>query len=144
MKKPPVLLVPVDFSETSRKALELAKELSPKLGAEIVILHVFEPPPFAYPDVPLALIQSVYQGTYPAAQRALAELAVGAGGVRSLFREGSADMEILRAAEELSPEFIIMGTHGRRGVRRLLLGSVAEQVIRHAHAPVVTVRGGEA
>lgn len=136
-----LLLVPVDFSETSHKAFDLSKEFSAKLGAEIVLLHVFEPPSLFYPDVPAELIDSIYREAKPAAQRTLEALSAQAGGARTLLREGRAGPEIVRAAEEVSPKLIVIGTHGRKGIQRLFLGSVAEYVLRRAGAPVVTVRG---
>lgn len=136
-----IILVPVDFSETSQRALDLAKEMSTKLGAEIVLLHVFEPPTLTYPELSPAVIESVYNEMRPAAERALDELAVRSGGLRALLREGNPGREIVQVAEELSPAFIVLGTHGRRGVQRLFFGSVAEHVLRRAPGPVVTVRG---
>jgi nucleotide-binding universal stress UspA family protein len=141
MNERPVLLVPVDFSEISQKALDLAKELAAKLQAEIVLIHVFETPIVLYPEISPALIDSIYTESFPAAQRALADLAARSGGLRTMFREGIPGSEIVRAEEELSPKLIVIGTHGRRGIRRFVLGSVAEYVVRHATAPVVTVRG---
>jgi nucleotide-binding universal stress UspA family protein len=136
-----IVLVPVDFSETSQKVLDLAKEMGTKLGAEVVLLHVFEPPTVMYPDMSPALIQSFYDEVLPAARRALEDLAARSGGLRTLLREGSPGPEIVSAAEQVSPKLIVLGTHGRRGIRRLVLGSVAEYVLRRATVPVLTVRG---
>jgi len=136
----PVLLVPVDFSDTSQKALEHAKNLSTRLGADLVLLYVFEPPMMLYPDVSPGLIESIYQESLPASQRALEALGKKVGAARTIFREGNAGTEIVRVAGEISPELVAIGTHGRKGIKRILLGSVAEYVIRHSTIPVLTVR----
>jgi nucleotide-binding universal stress UspA family protein len=136
----PFILVPVDFSETSHKALDLARELSPRLGLEIVLLHVFEPPMMVYPDASPGLIASIYQESFPAAQRALEALSKSLGGLPTLFREGNPGHEIVSVAKETAPALIALGTHGRRGIERIVLGSVAEHVLRHAGVPVLTVR----
>lgn len=138
--KKPILLVPVDFSDTSRKALEFARTLAPRLGAEVVLLHVFERPLPMYSDVPPALIETFYGTALPAAERALADLAESCGGLRTVFREGRSGPEIVTVAEEMSPELIVMGTHGRRGLGRVFFGSTAEYVLRRTRVPVTTVR----
>jgi nucleotide-binding universal stress UspA family protein len=143
MTQKPILLVPTDFSETSQSALDLAKELAAALGAEIVLLHVFEPP-IVYPEISPAFVDSFYRELVPAGKRQLAELAARSGVTRTLVREGRAGQEIVEAAKAVFPKLIVLGTHGRRAIQRLLLGSVAEYVVRHAGAPVVTVRSAPA
>lgn len=135
-----VILVPVDFSETSQKAVDMATELAGKLGLEIVLLHVYEPPVLVYPDVSPGLMVSMYQELLAAGKRSLEALAARTGVTRTLFREGSAGHEIVNAAGELHPRMIVIGTHGRRGIRRILMGSVAEYVLRHSDVPVLSVR----
>lgn len=137
----PLLLVPVDFSKTSRKALDLARALAPRLGSEVVLLHVFERPIPTYAEIPPETIETFYGTALPAAERALADLAESLGGLRTVFREGDAGREIVAVTDELSPEMVVIGTHGRRGLARLVFGSTAEYVIRRAGAPVLTVRG---
>ena len=135
-----VILVPVDFEEPSRKALELAKELAPRLGAEVVVLHVYQLPVYTYPGLEPGILPGFHAEVTAAAKRAVGELADKAGGLRSMLREGDAAGEILSASEELHPRMVIMGTHGRRGLTHLLLGSVAEKVVRRSTVPVLTVR----
>jgi nucleotide-binding universal stress UspA family protein len=74
-----------------------------------------------------------------AARSSLEKLAAEQGGLRSELRCGDPAAEILRAIDELKPELVVMGTHGRRGLARLLLGSVAEKVVRSSPVPVLTV-----
>jgi nucleotide-binding universal stress UspA family protein len=76
------------------------------------------------------------------AQRALDEYAQKHGGLRCLLREGNPGEEIVRAIEGVRPYMVVMGTHGRKGVKRVLLGSVAETVIRMSPVPVVVAKYG--
>ena len=141
---PKSLFVPVDFDPASQRAVEVAKELAPVLGAEVVLLHICQPPVVSYPEVPPLLVASLYKDVSKAAKRALDDLAVKEGGLRSILREGDPAVEIVRLIEELHPAMVVMGTHGRTGLRRLLLGSVTEHVIRHSPVPVLTVHAPEA
>lgn len=133
------LLVPVDFSPSSNHALAAAKDLATMLGAELVLLHTFEQP-FTIGELSPLLVQQFYEEAVPAATRALETLAKENGVTRTYFREGAPGPEICRIAEELKPDFIVMGTHGRTKLRHLVTGSVAAYVIRHAPVPVITVR----
>src|SRR5262245_5117490 len=76
-----VLLVAVDFEQVSLKALELAKELAPKLGSEVVLVHVYQLPIYTYPGLEPTLVPGFHTEVMAAARRALEELAVSAGGV---------------------------------------------------------------
>jgi nucleotide-binding universal stress UspA family protein len=140
------ILVPVDFSEHSARALECAKTLAAKFGASIHVLTVV-PDPFVLPDpgpwyVPLPEgyaeglrhdAESHVQGLFTDAERATLnpEAAVAFG---DPYRE------ILGYAKGAAIDLIVMGTHGRGGVAHALLGSVAEKVVRTAPCPVLTVR----
>ena len=142
------ILVPTDFSETADAALAYAKTLATKLGASVHLLHVFQDPCAAIPFTP---------ETYAAPPPDLCERALENAwdqlhdrldpdehqrfaGTRAVV-EGLAAIEIVRYANEQSVDLIVMGTHGRRGVAHLFLGSVAEHVVRTAGCPVLTVRG---
>jgi universal stress protein A len=133
------LLVPVDFSESSNRALGVAKDLAAALGAELVLLHTFEQP-FTIGELSPLLVQQFYEEAVPSTTRALESLAKEHGITRTLFREGAPGPEICRVAGEIKPDFIVMGTHGRTKLRHLVTGSVAAYVIRHAPVPVITVR----
>jgi nucleotide-binding universal stress UspA family protein len=140
------ILVPHDFSDTAQHALTFALELSSKLGAKITVLHAFEVPSFGYPDG-IALSAEVIENVRKAASTALDGLVDRARGsgtdVRGVLRQGAAWSEIGAAAKDLKVDLIVMGTHGRHGLARVLLGSVAEKVVRTAPCPVLTVRGPE-
>jgi nucleotide-binding universal stress UspA family protein len=128
------VLVATDFSLCSLNALGHAEELARKLDAEILLLHV--------EAVPVAGSEMA-DVTHAAAERELARTADRLRHhrlrVRTLLRTGSVDEEILETAATERASLIVMGTHGRKGVARLLLGSVAERVLRGAPCPVLTV-----
>jgi nucleotide-binding universal stress UspA family protein len=135
-----VILVPVDFEQASLKALEVAKELGQKLGWEVVLVHVYQLPIYTYPGLEPSLVPGFHTEVMTAARRALEKLAESAGGLRSALREGEPAREIVAAAEEEKASMIAMGTHGRKGLSHLFLGSVAEKVVRQSPVPVLTVK----
>jgi nucleotide-binding universal stress UspA family protein len=140
------ILCPLDFSRFSHHALEQAVELAREFGAEISAVHVFEVAP-VLDHVP-AGVMTLEPVRLPAAERAAltAELRdftseVEAGGVilQTVIAEGDPVATIVRRATDWPADLIVMGTHGRSGFERLLLGSVAEKVLRKAPCPVLTV-----
>ncbi len=134
------ILCPIDFGDASMKAFTLAKELAGRLGAELVVLHVFVEPVVAYPGMTPILVPGMGDEVATAARRALDDLVQNHPGVRTSLRTGEAAEEILAAVESLRPRMVVMGTHGRKGLQRLFLGSVAERIVRSSAAPVLTVR----
>jgi nucleotide-binding universal stress UspA family protein len=141
---PSIIAVPIDFHEASLRALELAKELAPVYDARIVLLHVCTIPVYAYPGLAPMLMQGLNEDVLNAAKKATAELAEKHGGLEVVVRDGDAATEILDFVKERSPKLVVMGTHGRRGLTHLLLGSVAEKIVRQCPVPVMTVRIPEA
>jgi nucleotide-binding universal stress UspA family protein len=135
-----VILVPTDFEAGSSKALDLAKDLSRQLSCEVVLVHVYQLPVYTYPGLEPTLLPTFSAEVTAAAKRALEHLGREAGSLRSVLREGDPATEILAAATEEGARMIVMGTHGRRGLAHLLLGSVAEKVVRKSTIPVLTVR----
>jgi nucleotide-binding universal stress UspA family protein len=129
------ILCPVDFSETSDKAFTVADSLAQRLGAELVLLHAFE-----YPE----------QLTVAAQERPLdPTLKPKLEGMKSqhpsvkiqhVLHAGPPGEVICWIGQTRGCDLIVMGTHGRTGLMHLLLGSVAEHVVRHARSPVMTVR----
>lgn len=135
------ILHPTDFSENSADAFALACSLARDHGARLIALHVTTVTDLAYtgfgaPGSPL--LKDEYLGTV---RRSLANLqpVPGVELVRRL-EEGDPAGEILRVAAEAGADLIVIGTHGRTGLRHLLMGSVAEQVVRKATPPVLSVR----
>ncbi|MDB4962808.1 MAG: Universal stress protein UspA [Myxococcales bacterium] len=143
MALPRTILVATDFSEHADYALEQAAELAAQLDATIHLLHVVTIPALGGPELPLVHPQVMHDATL-AAQRALDERVASYRDKVSMgpprLDVGDARDVIDHAAEELGADLIVVGTHGRRGVRRFLLGSVAESVVRSAPCPVLTIR----
>jgi nucleotide-binding universal stress UspA family protein len=140
------ILVPTDFSDCALPAVRYGAELAEKFAAELVLLHVV-------PDAVLALPDAVMPTPVPAAdldvltdsgRQGLANLIatekLEARDPRAEVRIGSPAAEVVAAAKDLHADLVCIGTHGRGGLSRVLLGSVAEQVVRHAPCPVLTVR----
>jgi nucleotide-binding universal stress UspA family protein len=133
------ILHPTDFSDRSAAALQLACALARDYGARLIVLHVTELPTVAYGE---GVVPPNPEELRAAAQEQLDRLQVPHGNVRAERRleQGDAVTEILRVAQEAHADLIVLGTHGRTGLGRLLMGSVAEQVVRRAACPVLTVK----
>jgi nucleotide-binding universal stress UspA family protein len=133
------ILHPTDFSKQSEFAFQLACSLARDYGAELFVLHVVSPPVVVYGEGVLPVEPESYQVEL---REKLHRLHAGEPEVRVLHRlvEGQPVDEILRLAKEIGCDLIVMGTHGRTGLGRVLMGSVAEKVVRTAPCPVVTVR----
>jgi nucleotide-binding universal stress UspA family protein len=139
------ILVPVDFSETADAALAWAAELRASTGGlPLEIIHAVSLRSVGVtPEMTIDPIPPTVE-ELAELERELRQAAERHGApahAQVLVRPDNIDRIILDAAAELHADLIVMGTHGKTGVRRLVLGSVAEQVIRHADCPVVTVRG---
>jgi len=138
------ILVPIDFSPASEHALDYACELAAKLDATVHVLHVVSVPTLGVPELGAAMTADVIDQMLRDAEAELGRtLAARAGRVKlgePLLRTGDPRDVILHTAEELRCDLIVMSTHGRRGVARALMGSVAELVVRIAPIPVLTVR----
>lgn len=135
-----VFLVPVDFEAASTKALGIAKDLASRMGGEVVLVHVYQLPVYTYPGLEPSLMPGFHAEVTAAAERAGGALAQQEGNLRAVLRQGDPAVEILAAAEDLKATMIVMGTHGRQGLAHLILGSVAERVLRKSRLPVLSVR----
>jgi nucleotide-binding universal stress UspA family protein len=133
------ILHPTDFSDCATHAFRVAGALARDHGARLVVLHVAPLPVVVYGEGVVPPQPEVTQAELDAK---LHQLQAPDPKVRVEHRlaEGDAATEILRAAEETSCDMVVMGTHGRTGLVRLLMGSVAEQVVRKAPCPVLTVK----
>jgi universal stress protein A len=134
------ILVPIDFSDCSKKALGYAIPFAKQFGAELKLLHVVEPYPAA-PEMTPYDCENVEDAT-----RELEKLGKSLGNtVPCSFsvRRGSPQSEIATAAREFDADLIIISTHGRKGLARMFLGSTTEKVVRFAPCPVLIVREGE-
>ena len=139
------VLVPVDFTETSDRALDYAVELASRFDARLTVMHAYEVPVYGFPDGAFIATGDVASRISTAAQKALDALIEGRAGrgvsLQGVLRTGVAWEETNRAAEELGADLTVTGTHGRRGLARALLGSVAENIIRTATKPVLVIHG---
>ena len=141
---PKNILVPTDLSEGAQQALDYACELAAKLEATIHLLNVIGIPTLGVPELGVALTSTVIDQLIDDNQKALDAIADSKRSVAKIgevvLKTGDARDVINATAKELGADLIVMGTHGRRGVARALLGSVAETVVRSAPCPVLTVR----
>src|SRR6266542_898608 len=139
------ILVPIDFSETSKKAFQYALKFAEQFACEIILLHVVQP---ISPIVGAPLAVEVFpdaEDEFSEAEKDLAVLAAeshanGANSVNSSVRIGHAPNEITKAAKVLDVDLIIIATHGYTSWRHLCIGSTAERVVRTAPCPVLVVR----
>jgi nucleotide-binding universal stress UspA family protein len=138
-------LVPTDFTETSDRALDWAIDLAARVGASVTVMHAYEIPVLGFPDGALIATPEIATRISDAARSALdrtLERWKGRGvPLDAVLRDGVPYEEVNTLAEAIKADLIIIGTHGRRGLARALLGSVAENVIRTATRPVVTIHG---
>ena len=140
------ILVPIDFSEPSKKALRYAICLAKEHGSKITLVHVIEPVP-VYPDAAYTLM--VGTDLLPTeAKKAFRKLNDEEQidqrlVVATIIRSGTAHQEITDAARELEADLIIIATNGYTGLSHVLLGSTTERVVRYAPCPVLVVREKE-
>jgi nucleotide-binding universal stress UspA family protein len=147
MPTPTRILVPVDLFEGSRAVIDYAVQLARPFGASVHVVHTWEPPQYVAPDMLVAApgwnSLSLEQVAVETATKELTTL------VHTLESPpvplthkvlvGEAASTILDLADAGKYDLIVMGTHGRRGLPRLLLGSVAQKIVARAHCPVVTL-----
>jgi nucleotide-binding universal stress UspA family protein len=138
------LLVPTDFSETAERALFTGIDLARMFEARVTLLHVWSIPATAYSEGIYFPVDEVERAARDALEQVLERARAQYGNVDAMLRLGVDYVQILEVTKEHGVDFICMGTHGRRGISRLLLGSVAEKVVRVSPVPVLTVRGPQA
>jgi nucleotide-binding universal stress UspA family protein len=139
------ILVPTDFSPFSEVAIDHAAVLAKAFKAEVVLIHVIESAAYSVTDT---LIVVNHEAALRTTAEALMENLRKACSERGLpvtasVVSGAPYREIINKAEQEQVDLIAMGTHGRSGIERLLLGSVAEKVVRLATVPVLTIRSPE-
>jgi universal stress protein A len=140
------ILVPLDFSERSTKALRYATAFARQFRAEILCLHVIDIPYGAGEAGFVAEMETFRKNMLKETrQRMNTLLARETAGLasRANVRSGAPYDEITKAAQEEDVDLIVIATHGRTGFSRLFLGSTTERVVRHAHCPVLVVREEE-
>ncbi len=142
------IVFPTDFSETSATALHWARKMAEQMDAELHCITVVEPPVvYTTMEMPAAvptIEEMVAQAEAQMDEFAREHLTGFAHAPVTRVLEGRPVDEITDYARELGAAMIVMSTHGRSGLRHLLIGSTAEGVVRHATCPVLTVRGSTA
>jgi len=138
-------LVPTDFSAGADAAADAAAELAKRLKASVDVVTVVDTSAFAtiYGDAVYRAqrISDIHGQALSDAQQFADRHFNGLGNVKVHVRDGDTFLELLQAAQDLGSDMIIMGTHGRTGLAHLLIGSIAEKVVRKSPVPVLTVRG---
>jgi nucleotide-binding universal stress UspA family protein len=142
------ILIPVDGSETSMKAVEKATGLAKAFGSTVTALYVIDPYPFTGVGADFAYGQTQYLSAATAEANTALEAAkaaiskAGVSDVKTVVGEGHVVHEsIVRAVESTGADLIVMGSHGRRGLEKLVLGSVTQRVLGVARVPVLVVQG---
>ena len=136
-----------DFSRASRAAFDQALKLARANRAELTVVHVFSTPLMYAPDgyaLPQAyqeMLDSVRSQAQKQLDKLLAKARAAGVRARGLLLEGVPHDRIVRAAKSRRADLVVIGTHGRTGLARLFLGSVAGRVVAAASCPVLTVRG---
>lgn len=140
------ILVPTDFSENGRKSLAYAIAMAKQFGATLTLLHVVQVN-YAYGEMGAidyaALERDLRTGSKKQLEALVAEC--GAAGVKAtaLVREGSPARAIAEVADSEEADLIVISTHGYTGLKHVLMGSIAEAVVRYAPCPVLVVRAHE-
>ncbi|MGW8287041.1 MAG: universal stress protein [Desulfobulbales bacterium] len=134
------VLVPVDFSENSKKILEAAKYLSGMCEADLHVVFVVQSfddySGFFVPHMPVAKFE---EEMMQAAEQKMEKFLEGQKNIDAKVLVGDVAEEIIRHAEESNMDMIIMGTHGYKGLEKVMFGSVAEKVVRSSPCPVLTI-----
>lgn len=149
MKSFEKILVPVDFAPHSGEAVRVACDVASRYSASITLAHVHEPVDYALPEgyvlytpEQLSRITAELETRLRATQRDVESLGISRVDRRLL--QGAAAVELVELARTEGFDLIVMGTHGRTGLKHVLMGSVAERVLRTAPCPVLTVKVAEA
>jgi nucleotide-binding universal stress UspA family protein len=139
------ILVPVDFSVHSEEAVRIASDIAIQYAGSLTLVYVCEPLTYPLPDGYVLFTQMQLDGMFAQFEKQLQTVkssveAAGVGHVEARLLQGFAGTEIPAFADKEGFRLIVMGTHGRGGISHLVLGSVAESVVRSAPCPVLTVR----
>jgi len=144
---PKTIIVPTDLGEGTEATLDYAVEISRAFGARLHLLHVVGIPVLGMPEMGIAYSDTMMDGMMADDLHALEHMIEARRGEadfdRPLIRSGDPRDAINETAKELHADLIVMATHGRRGVARVLLGSVTEMVVRTAPCPVLTMKSPE-
>lgn len=140
------ILTATDFTAPSERAVRVATELATTYKASLTILYVFENPRGLYTNTALYsddMVEPVLEDAESRLSELLSSISKEISEATARIRQGNPHEEILSAARESGVDLIVIGTHGRTGIARAVLGSVAEKVVRLSPVPVLTVRQSE-
>jgi nucleotide-binding universal stress UspA family protein len=145
MLPPKLIMVPIDFSEHSHGALDVASEMASRLGAELLLVHVVPVIPDLPDSVSMFKEEEYEESLESAAAKRLSEMAAALGqkNVKAQTEVGLANdvgMELVRIAEQDNADLVIIATHGMTGWREIRFGSVAKKVVEEADCPVLVLR----
>ena len=133
------LVVPTDFGEPAQAALSFAIELAKTYEAKLTLLHVYGVPTVYYPDSVAWPLEELGRAAQTSLDTSVAQVRERYNNVQGHVEVGDPREAILKFAKESSADLLVIGTHGRRGIAHLVLGSVAEWLVRMAPVPVLTV-----
>jgi nucleotide-binding universal stress UspA family protein len=139
------ILAPTDFSDLSKQGLKSALELAQSFGAKLLLIHVVEPPPYPVEGIlpsPLdsTLLDDLERQANQEISKMLANMQGSAVEVEGRVVVGVPYRKIVEVAEEEKADLLVVTTHGRTGLVHLVMGSVAEKIVRTAPCPVLTIR----
>jgi nucleotide-binding universal stress UspA family protein len=140
------ILVPIDFEPSSKRALEVAIDFASKFDARLTVLHAWDMPTYVYANMPYfsgEVSSALEEAARKLLDATLADVRKRLARAEGVLVRGQAASEVLAAIEREAADLVVMGTHGRRGLNRMLIGSVAERVVRGSSVPVLTVRAGD-
>jgi nucleotide-binding universal stress UspA family protein len=142
------VLVAVDFSPHSDEATRVAADIALRYGAQLLLLHVYEPVAYALPEGYISYTPDQLEKLFAEFEKRLQgakQIAETIGAVRVDTRqtEGAIANTVVELAGQEGFDLIVVGTHGRRGFERMIMGSVAEKILRQAPCPVLCVRAAQ-
>jgi len=137
------ILVPTDFAEPSDRALGTALELARAFDSRVTLLHVWSIPNMGYAESLTWPIEDMQRAARTSLDAAVEAARKRYPKVEGVLREGLEWRQILEVVSDLGCDLIVMGTHGRHGLPRLVLGSVAEKVVRLSTVPVLSIGPGK-
>ena len=137
-----MIIMPTDFTNNSGHVLNYASEIAKKFHAKVLIMHVIDPFTYSVTDAMQVIdhyvpLKTIAQPMVEDLQKRLKKRCVKSS---TFITKGTPYLEIIRKARQTRADLIVMGTHGRTGAKHLLMGSVAERVVRLAPCPVLTVK----
>jgi nucleotide-binding universal stress UspA family protein len=142
------ILVPIDFSSHSSEAIRYAADLARRYQGTLTLVHAYQPVAYALPEGFVLYTPAQFANMLTEFEKLLAAAKLeaeqaGASRVETRSLQGDIASEIVDLAKKDGHDLIVMGTHGRTGASHVLLGSIAEKVVRRAPCPVLTVRAIE-